>query len=72
MLIQKGINPARIIEENYALSKVENALYSAFGLAKHDIAHAKIIRSASHVRRGQVVFKLATQQTGQMISILIQ
>ncbi len=63
-LIAKGINPKRIIEENYATNTVENAIYSSYALAKHNVSYATIISSASHIRRGQVVFTITSWQTG--------
>ncbi|MFH4513319.1 ElyC/SanA/YdcF family protein [Vibrio alginolyticus] len=59
-LIEKGISKDRIIEENYATSTVGNALFSSYALARH----ATIISSASHVRRGQTLFEIASWQTG--------
>lgn len=63
-LIAKGVNANRIIEENYATSTVDNALFSSYALARHRIDHATIISSASHVRRGQALFEIASWQTG--------
>ncbi|MEZ9870424.1 ElyC/SanA/YdcF family protein [Vibrio sp. 10N.261.51.C6] len=63
-LISKGVSKDRIIEENYATSTVGNALFSSYALARHDIKHATIISSASHVRRGQTLFEIASWQTG--------
>ncbi len=63
-LIAKGVNKNRIIEENYATSTVDNALFSSYALARHNIKHATIISSASHVRRGQTLFEVASWQTG--------
>lgn len=63
-LIERGVSAARIIEENYATSTVDNALYSSYALARHGIKHATIISSASHVRRGQTLFEIASWQTG--------
>ncbi|RSD29136.1 YdcF family protein [Vibrio pectenicida] len=63
-LIAKGVRADRIIEENYATSTVGNALFSSYALARHKIKHATIISSASHVRRGQVLFEVASWQTG--------
>ncbi len=63
-LVDHGIARGRIIEDNYARSTVENALYSSYALARHDIDHATIISSASHVRRGQTLFEIASWQTG--------
>ncbi|EGQ7928774.1 YdcF family protein [Vibrio vulnificus] len=63
-LIERGISANRIIEENYATSTVDNALFSAYALASHGVKHATIISSASHVRRGQTLFEIATWQTG--------
>ncbi|WP_446291641.1 ElyC/SanA/YdcF family protein [Vibrio vulnificus] len=62
-LIERGISANRIIEENYATSTVDNALFSAYALARHGVKHATIISSASHVRRGQTLFEIATWQT---------
>jgi len=62
--IERGISANRIIEENYATSTVDNALFSAYALARHGVKHATIISSASHVRRGQTLFEIATWQTG--------
>ncbi len=63
-LIAKGVSADRIIEENYATSTVGNALFSSYALARHNIDHATIISSASHVRRGQTLFEIASWQTG--------
>ncbi|HDF7636719.1 MULTISPECIES: YdcF family protein [Vibrio] len=63
-LIEKGVSKDRIIEENYATSTVDNALFSSYALARHNIKHATIISSASHVRRGQTLFEIASWQTG--------
>ncbi len=63
-LIAKGVDKNRIIEENYATSTVDNALFSSYALARHNIKHATIISSASHVRRGQTLFEVASWQTG--------
>ncbi len=63
-LIAKGVDKNRIIEENYATSTVDNALFSSYALARHGIKHATIISSASHVRRGQTLFEVASWQTG--------
>lgn len=63
-LIAKGVSKDRIIEENYATSTVGNSLFSSYALARHDIDHATIISSASHVRRGQTLFEIASWQTG--------
>ncbi|EHK2923166.1 YdcF family protein [Vibrio parahaemolyticus] len=63
-LIEKGVSKDRIIEENYATSTVGNAQFSSYALARHNIKHATIISSASHVRRGQTLFEIASWQTG--------
>ncbi|EJL6492583.1 YdcF family protein [Vibrio cholerae] len=63
-LIGKGVSKDRIVEENYATSTVDNALFSSYALARHKIKHATIISSASHVRRGQTLFEVASWQTG--------
>ncbi|ENM5743026.1 ElyC/SanA/YdcF family protein [Vibrio metoecus] len=63
-LVEHGVSATRIIEENYATSTVDNALFSSYALARHGIKHATIISSASHVRRGQTLFEIASWQTG--------
>ncbi|MGL5334605.1 MAG: YdcF family protein [Enterovibrio sp.] len=63
-LVQNGIDRSRLIEENYAVSTVENALYSAYALARHKIDHAVLVSSASHVRRGQTLLEIACDQVG--------
>jgi len=63
-LIERGISKDRIIEDNYATSTVDNALFSSYALARHKIDHATIISSASHVRRGQTLFEIASWKTG--------
>jgi uncharacterized SAM-binding protein YcdF (DUF218 family) len=63
-LVKNGVNPSRVIEENYATSTVENSLYSSYILARHKIDHATLVSSASHVRRGQALLEIACWQTG--------
>lgn len=63
-LIAKGVSKDRIIEENYASSTVGNALFSSYALARHNVKHATIISSASHARRGQALFEVASWQHG--------
>lgn len=63
-LVQKGVSRDRIIEENYATSTVDNALYSAYALARHRIDNAILVSSASHVRRGQAMLEIACWQAG--------
>ena len=61
---EEGIDRSRIIEENYATSTVENALYSGYALARHEIEYATLVSSASHVRRGQTLLEIACWQSG--------
>ena len=63
-LVKKGVDRSRIIEENYATSTVENALYSSYALARHQIQYATLVSSASHVRRGQTLLEIACWQSG--------
>lgn len=63
-LVEHGIEKSRIIEENYATSTVENALYSSYALARHGIEQALLVSSASHVRRGQTLLEIASEQNG--------
>ena len=62
-LAARGVARDRLIEENYATSTVDNALYSAYALARHQITHAVLVSSASHVRRGQTLLEIACSQT---------
>lgn len=72
-LAGRGIDRSRLIEENYATSTVENALYSAYALARHRIGYAVLVSSASHVRRGQTLLEIASKQSGpaniQVVSV---
>ena len=63
-LVKHGVGRERIIEENYATSTVDNALYSAYALARHRIDNAILVSSASHVRRGQAMMEIACWQAG--------
>jgi uncharacterized SAM-binding protein YcdF (DUF218 family) len=63
-LVKRGIARSRIIEENYATSTVDNALYSGYILAHHQIKYATLVSSASHVRRGQTLLEIACWQSG--------
>ena len=65
---EKGIDRSRIIEENYATSTVENALYSGYALARHEIEYATLVSSASHVRRGQTLLEIACWQMARPTS----
>ncbi|MEC6830549.1 ElyC/SanA/YdcF family protein [Photobacterium toruni] len=63
-LIKHGISPHRIIEDNYARSTVESALYVSYTLARHKIDHATIVNSANYARHSQTLFDIASWQTG--------
>lgn len=63
-LVKKGIPAARIYQDNYARSTVENALFSRYALTKHRIKTAVIISSGSHVRRADAIFTIASWQSG--------
>jgi len=63
-LVDNGISRSRIVEENYATSTVDNALFTSYVLARHNIEHATIISSASHVRRAQTLFEIASWSNG--------
>ncbi|MEH8046372.1 ElyC/SanA/YdcF family protein [Gallibacterium anatis] len=63
-LIKQGIEGKRIFAENYARSTVENTLFSRYALAHHNIKHAVLISSGSHVRRGQTLLELAVKESG--------
>lgn len=61
-LVQRGVDAARITDENFARTTVENALYSSYVLATKRVDHAILISSASHVRRGTVDLTLAARE----------
>lgn len=61
-LVDRGVDAARITDENFARTTVENALYSSYVLATKRVDHAILISSASHVRRGTVDLKLAARE----------
>lgn len=63
-LEKNGVERSRIVEENYARTTIENALFTTYALAKHKVEKATIVSSASHVRRGQTLFEIASWQTG--------
>lgn len=63
-LVDHGIDATRICQENYARTTVENALFSRYPLAQHRIRNAIIVSSASHVRRAQALFEIASWSTG--------
>ena len=72
-LVDHGIEKSRICEDNFARTTVENALFSRYALARHRIKHAVLVSATSHLRRAQVLFTIATWDTGprglQYISI---
>ncbi|KXP10674.1 hypothetical protein AXK57_10185 [Tsukamurella pulmonis] len=61
-LVERGVDAARITDENFARTTVENALYSSYVLATQRVDHAILISSASHVRRGTVDLLLAARE----------
>lgn len=63
-LVAQGLARERIIEENYATSTVDNALFSSYALARLRSSQITMISSASHVRRGQALLEIASWQTG--------
>lgn len=63
-LIKQGIDKTRIYQDNYAITTVENALYSRYALAKHRIKDTVLISSGSHIRRADAIFTLASWETG--------
>lgn len=63
-LVEHGLKPSRIFEDNYARTTVENAFYSRYILAKHRIRHAVLVSDATHLRRGQALFTIASWETG--------
>ncbi|MDA1378974.1 YdcF family protein [Plesiomonas shigelloides] len=63
-LVKQGVDAKRIVQDNYATSTVDNALYSRYALTQHRIKHAVLLSSGSHVRRGQALLEIATWETG--------
>ncbi|MEW5809148.1 MAG: ElyC/SanA/YdcF family protein [Actinomycetota bacterium] len=62
-LVNNGVAPDRIHDENFARSTVENASYGVEVLASLRATHALIISSASHIRRALTLFQLAAEDT---------
>ncbi|MGV7541024.1 YdcF family protein, partial [Mycobacterium kansasii] len=61
-LVERGVDAARVTDENFARTTVENALYSSYVLATKRVEHAIVVSSASHVRRGAVDLMLAARE----------
>lgn len=61
-LVEHGVDGARITDENFAKTTVENALYSTYIVAAKRATHAVVVSSASHVRRGVVDVALAARE----------
>lgn len=61
-LVEHGVDGARITDENFARTTVENALYSSYVLATKRASQAIVVSSASHVRRGSVDLALAARE----------
>ncbi|MDP0399501.1 YdcF family protein [Tsukamurella strandjordii] len=61
-LVERGVDGARITDENFARTTVENALYSSYVLATKRATSAIVVSSASHVRRGTVDLGLAARE----------
>ncbi len=61
-LVEHGVDAARITDENFARTTVENALYSSYVLATKRVDRAILVSSASHVRRGTVDLVLAARE----------
>ncbi|MFJ3958508.1 ElyC/SanA/YdcF family protein [Arthrobacter sp. NPDC090010] len=61
-LVDHGIDPSRILAEDYARSTVENALYSSHFLASIRAQRAILISSGSHVQRGTLLLGLAAEK----------
>lgn len=61
-LVEHGVDGARITDENFARTTVENALYSSYVLATQRSTRAIVVSSASHVRRGVVDLGLAARE----------
>ncbi len=62
-LVKHGVSRDRIIEEKYAESTIENALYCRYALASLHSGFAVIVSSAHHVRRCRVLFEIACWET---------
>jgi uncharacterized SAM-binding protein YcdF (DUF218 family) len=63
-LVDHGLEKSRICEDNFARDTVENALYSRYALAQHRIKRAILVSAASHLRRAQAIFTVASWDTG--------
>lgn len=63
-LITHGIAPKRIISSQPANNMIEQTLHSSHILAHHKIDHATLITSATTARYTQILFDIASWQTG--------
>ena len=62
-LVDKGVDAARITDENFARTTVENALYSSYVVAAKRAPHAIVVSSASHVRRAPSIWPSPSGRT---------
>ncbi|MBA7844780.1 YdcF family protein [Klebsiella sp. RHBSTW-00484] len=63
-LTEKGIDPDRIIDENYARDTVENMIYSRYIVNELQIKNIVLISSGTHVRRGKAILEVLGWQNG--------
>lgn len=63
-LIEKGVSKDRIIIEDKARDTVENTINSTQILKEHNAKSIILISSASHIRRGMVLFQEAVNNAG--------
>ena len=56
-LVQNGVCPERIIEENKATNTIDNARLSLELLKQHHIQSATLISASIHVHRSQILFE---------------
>ncbi|HBM2944876.1 YdcF family protein [Klebsiella michiganensis] len=63
-LIEKGIDQARIIDENYARDTVENMIYSRYIINELKIKNVVLISSGTHVRRGKAILEVLGWNSG--------
>lgn len=62
-LTEKGIDPDRIIDENYARDTVENMIYSR-DVNELQIKNIVLISSGTHVRRGKAILEVLDGKSG--------
>ncbi len=68
-LINKGLPPANIIDENYARDTVENMIYSRYIIDILKADNIILISSGTHVRRAKAILDVLSWNNGRSINV---